>query len=850
MVAARKTPSAPAPPTSRTHSTQALPRAVGAKLSHSNLGAISSSLNPAQSKAEPNGVAKSSSKKSKSRKLPQAQRKKRSPLDRLFILILSTFVAYVLYNCPSDSNLNNPVCRSLANYRTHVLEPFIMPPIRAAVTHPTVVEPFEKYAKPMYQSYIEPITPYVAAANRRAAPYINKAVSTSARTSQRVWNNVIKVYWMRAVVPQYQYRVQPLVNKYVSPITKRVNPYVQNLSRQASIYARRTQERAQVVYDFVQPYVATTYAFAKPRVIRGYAFAKPYSLRAAGVVQTQGKSLASGTMFFVRSALGRMGDLRRQFVDPHVLRIWEKAVEKSGHSATPSTTATQSKLSFAAESSATNLPVTSEVPVEENAMHAATPALVETLEKAASVAEQSAGHASEVIDELEREVHLTEAAQPTLAETFESAASIAEQSAGHASKVIDELERDVYMTEAAQAVLTAAPQAEMTPEPTPSDYPEAKQDSPSETPASDHATTDNHPPPVVEDLDDFLKEIGFNEEETASDPETTTDSEPTPEVDQEARKAATALKRTKIVDRHMRWQSQLEELAKDAETRLKIELSAIREAATAAIGLLPSPTDNTSSDGKGQEAIEKVQSEGEKLLKGLEAYINKLMSREIKPEDREKEQESYDKIVDKVKAKFRDTVRNVQEDVHNWFVSVRDKETEAVLTAGRELKSLAEDAQADLGLDYAWLDDVTYEDWQKYHDLMRNYERFDQLAHSLQNGTHPEAPEDRLIPALNDLDNEVQSMIGGFAMRMSVLVRNGERWLAGLQPLAEPDIEDEKAAEEASKDMNEPQVSILPISSEGSGKDLRPEDVIIGKLPEQIEKMGQQAQRVLEKTEL
>lgn len=182
------------------------------------------------------------------------------------------------------------------------------------------------------------------------------------------------------------------------------------------------------------------------------------------------------------------------------------------------------------------------------------------------------------------------------------------------------------------------------------------------------------------------------------------------------------------------------------------------------------------------------------------------------------------------------------------------------------MKSLAEDAQADLGLDYAWLDDVTYEDWQKYHDLMRSrysvlvllrilncfsdYERFDQLARSLQNGTHPEAPEDRLIPALNDLDNEVQSMIGGFAMRMSVLVRNGERWLAGLQPLAEPDIEDEKAAEEASKDMDEPQVSILPISSEGSGKDLRPEDVIIGKLPEQIEKMGQQAQRVLEKTEL
>ena len=37
-----------------------------------------------------------------------------------------------------------------------------------------------------------------------------------------------------------------------------------------------------------------------------------------------------------------------------------------------------------------------------------------------------------------------------------------------------------------------------------------------------------------------------------------------------------------------------------------------------------------------------------------------------------------------------------------------------------ELRSLADSAQADLGLDYAWLEDVTYEDWQRYHDLMRS----------------------------------------------------------------------------------------------------------------------------------
>lgn len=33
---------------------------------------------------------------------------------------------------------------------------------------------------------------------------------------------------------------------------------------------------------------------------------------------------------------------------------------------------------------------------------------------------------------------------------------------------------------------------------------------------------------------------------------------------------------------------------------------------------------------------------------------------------------------------------------------------------------MAEQAQANLGLDYAWLEDVSYVDWQRYHDLARS----------------------------------------------------------------------------------------------------------------------------------
>jgi hypothetical protein len=39
--------------------------------------------------------------------------------------------------------------------------------------------------------------------------------------------------------------------------------------------------------------------------------------------------------------------------------------------------------------------------------------------------------------------------------------------------------------------------------------------------------------------------------------------------------------------------------------------------------------------------------------------------------------------------------------------------------ASSELRSLADSAQADVGMDCAWLEDVTYQDWQRYHDLTK-----------------------------------------------------------------------------------------------------------------------------------
>ncbi|KXN87676.1 hypothetical protein AN958_08313 [Leucoagaricus sp. SymC.cos] len=820
MVASRKKASAPAPPTSRTNSTQALPRAVNAQLTHSNPSNASDnhSDSPQTDGKDvlpqvPNGTLKSTHKANSQQskdKTPLTRKEKRSLLlDRIFYLFLATFSIYALYTCPFDSNDENSVCHSLSTYRTHVLEPYVIPPIRSAINHPAVVQPYEKYAKPVYQSYIEPVTPYVAAAQRRTAPYVTSAIRLSQNTTSRIWRTVVKRCWTRAVVPRYNAYLRPYVNKYVSPLIKRTQyynhqaePYVRSFAHHTSICAHTAQKYALFTYERTRPHVARAYDIMKPYAVRGYAQAKPLVSKITDVAQSKGKYAVSEAVIISQVVLGRVGDLRREFVDPHVLRIWEKAVEKSGPSS--STVVPESSIIESIPSSSTDEPIQSMEQPETS------------------------------------EVSTPDVPAAILEDSLSKAASVAEASAAHASNIITEMEGKIKEASATQAHFEAISDPVESPAPTPIENTASEQlvlETPVTTPQETTASALES-----EELDDFLREIGLDEEEKVPEPEPVL--LPTAEEDQEdqeAKKAATAAKRADIVGRHVRWQSELDSLVKDLEQRVQQNLETIREEAISYIGKLPSDRHSSAAHGKGKEVIDKVQNDGEKLLKGLESYVNKLTSQMVVQEDL-KEKEKWNKVVDKVEDKFKVVVRGIQEEVHDWYIQIREKEALAVSTAANEVKALADRAQADLGLNYAWLDDVTYYDWQNYHDLMRTYERFEQTARSLQNGTHTSAPEDKLIPLLNNLDREVQDMIKGFAIRMTGLVREGDRWLSSAHE-PEPRVEDEDEEDEYEGDEaeDEPQVSILPISPQPSTEKVDPANVVIGKNAEQIEKMAQQA---------
>lgn len=159
-----------------------------------------------------------------------------------------------------------------------------------------------------------------------------------------------------------------------------------------------------------------------------------------------------------------------------------------------------------------------------------------------------------------------------------------------------------------------------------------------------------------------------------------------------------------------------------------------------------------------------------------------------------------------------------------------------VATATAEVREVAEKGQLDLGLDYAWLEDVTYNDWQRYHALISSQYQFqasisrktdgtlvpciasEQFAHeatSIQNATHPSVVvTNPMTPIFQDLAFEVQDVVIGFETRLRRIKRDGERAFNNHGNGAAQKEEDKGSSVEPEAEP-EPEVSILPVPREG-----------------------------------
>jgi hypothetical protein len=190
-----------------------------------------------------------------------------------------------------------------------------------------------------------------------------------------------------------------------------------------------------------------------------------------------------------------------------------------------------------------------------------------------------------------------------------------------------------------------------------------------------------------------------------------------------------------------------------------------------------------------------------------------------------------------VEIKFSDAVQKLQEQVNEWYSGMIKIEHQEIYEIKIKIKNMAEQAQANLGMDYAWLDGVTYLDWQRYHDLMRAFENFEQKAHAIQNGTsiEPPSPPNPVIPVINDLLEEVQTVILGFNFALGN-VRNTIPELFSIHESV-PERDDGAGAS-----GEEDEVRIQPIDPDLDGENGKENEkgfdtskVIIGKSKEEIE---------------
>ncbi|RPD76377.1 hypothetical protein L226DRAFT_460530 [Lentinus tigrinus ALCF2SS1-7] len=754
-------------------------------------------------------------------------------VELLFRGFLLWFTIYTLSVCPQDEQLKSPVCRGLSEYRRLVIEPYIIPPIQQALAHPSVA-------------------PYI----EKAKPYADYAI----RTAQPVAARVHQEFDAR-VVPQWNKRVVPLYYKYAVPqlmkLEAQTTPYrswvEHEYERVLASYVRRTASTLHQLQRKARPYVV----LAAEKTYQGYQAARPYA-----------RPLWEKVKVVLAQVAAILGEQRRQFVDPHVKKIWEHVKEMSGKPQALS--ASQLRGSASSQLSKASSRVSQASVKVSSTLSAVVSSAVSGSSAISSSAVAASDQASSVLEAVSSS-EATPVAQPT--EVIKSSAAEAAESASDAlkstfsavsssvspsiSSVVSAASESVVSVVAAAESAVSAPVSSAEAIPTAASSLAESVSAAASDAASRVASlisssaievasvtvTESIVAPVSEVSDAVPSAVASGNEEAAAEPdpfdilsdpdleefralfddddseavqsETPADNEESEQEREErlrARREKTARDRAELDKRHTEWEKKVEDLVANSKKALRKALVAIRKAAVAEL----------KENAEIRKEIESTVEDAEKFLRGAEKYMNNLQRENRKLEDK---RAYWDRVINKLEEKFQDRLRQTEAVVNGWYAGVLEKEVAEVDKVTQAVRDLAENAQGDIGLDYAYLDDVTYHDWQRYHDLIRRSENFTVHAQSIQDGTHPSPPINPVGPAIQELQDEVEDVIHGFNARLRSIKRSGARAFG---------IPEEEVAED-----DDGSASILPIEDPEqteSPVDVGvPEQVVIGRGKEEVE---------------
>ncbi len=606
-------------------------------------------------------------------------------LARMFLLF---FLVYSLAVCPSDKELQSPVCRGLSEYRRLVLEPLVIRPFQTALRHPSV------------SPYVDLVTPYIQT--------VSDTVSPAVARTKKEWDSRVLPLWKGHVVPQLDKYVSPQVAKVddaIRPYRERVSKSYERLVGPYVTHARRFSSKA-------RPYLFMTAA----KTYDSYQMVKPH-------VQSATNGLQRVPPVFFKYIVAPLGSARGQFVDPHVATIIEKIKELSSgkprsasedassildnerSSVEPDSDPTEridiDALAFdnnkvIDEQEAIELPLVVE-PTEEPPSSSAANAvsasayLGEEITESVPGATYSPSPSDAAAEEVVDEANVLPSPEPESDLEVENTAESSENLVttvvhSTATEYVWETVVDTaVVVEVETAVIESVVTSEVTVEASEPTAEHADDDvensvkplTPASllaTPISSPSATSTAASDVDLDLESFYADLGIDDDdlekldaahkaqvEEAPQP-TEVEMSPEERAELERQKMVkTAEKRKKIDARHTKWEEELDGKVKEQRKALRKSLVASRKAAAA---------DLKSSDVI-REEIEKLNTESEKALKGTEAYFKKLAK-----EGRGKDESMrvWDRVLGKVEDKYSERVHSVETLVMQWYEGVHNSE--------------------------------------------------------------------------------------------------------------------------------------------------------------------------------
>lgn len=288
-------------------------------------------------------------------------------------------------------------------------------------------------------------------------------------------------------------------------------------------------------------------------------------------------------------------------------------------------------------------------------------------------------------------------------------------------------------------------------------------------------------PAAADDVDSFLADLLNDPEDQAQSPEPAQEPEPEPSVSEEelARQRRLANiekakdKRAKFEEDFKEWQAKLERTIKEQTDDFIKTLEQERVEVYRAF---------TGKDSRLLSDVKALEDELTLALKSMNVYLEKI-SKEAKPQELP---QLWAKLVDKVHTKVETRIQATENVVEELWQGVQNLEQGIINRAHEPIHFVSEDAQAQLGMPLAWLEDVTPADWRRFHDMKEYVKGIRQKFVEMQEGEHPQSPADPIVALFKRTQADVQDILTGFEVQFNEIRRRGEASFRQPETAARP----------------------------------------------------------------